>query len=220
MKYNQSRTLISDSYQDDESKSTALSKFSTRTLLIPLIAPLAFFDLFAVSKFRNKVKVRFIPPDESGQWKRINKDEISAKELTKYLNDGQRNEQKVNSKIFEFWKNTLSGKIQVNSFDGEEASSYEECPQCHFFTFHIPYIKTITAATYSNSGTGIEKQDCRNCRYEIELGKVTIPKKSEAVPPDLRVHPALPVRPDHREEVSEADQVEVAEPEADGNLCK
>ncbi|WP_270089421.1 TPM domain-containing protein [Sphingobacterium sp. SYP-B4668] len=177
MKYNDGRNSISNSYKDEESKLQALSKFSLRTFIPMLLAPLALFDFFSIMRSNNKTKVRFVPPDNTGDWERLNKDTNATKELNKNLDKGQLTEQRIASRVFEHWRNKKNYQIKIIGFNGAQADDYEICPKCQYLTYSKPYVDTIKQATYSSSGLGMEKQDCKNCHHKSELGEVIIPIK-------------------------------------------
>jgi len=177
MKYNDARNAISNSYNDEESKVHALSKFSIRTFVPMLLAPLALFDFFSILRSNNKSKIRFVPPDNSGDWERLNKDTNSTKELNKNLDKGQLTEQQIASRVFEYWRNKKNYQIKIIGFNGAQAKDYQLCPKCQYLTYSKRYVETIKQATYSASGLGMEKQDCKNCQHKVELGEVIIPVK-------------------------------------------
>ena len=121
------------------------------------------------------MQVRFIPPDDSGNWKRLDRDQLKTK--TDLLDNGQLSEEKILSRSYQIWEHVQTGEIKTVGWDGLRKKNFSECPSCHYRTLKKPYVKTIKAATYSAPGEGERIEECAFCDYRVSLGTVVIPKK-------------------------------------------
>lgn len=174
MKYNASRTQIVNSYRDEENIQQALRKFRVWGLIPLLFSPLALFDLFGLNKRIRKNALRLTPPDTSGRWLRINKDEMSTRESA-YLDKGQLLEEKIGSRSYEIWVDQSSSETKLIPWD--ENVGYVDCPQCHYRTFETGLSRTIRSATYSSQGLEERFDKCKNCGHRVSHGEHTIPVK-------------------------------------------
>ncbi len=167
------REAIKKSYGDEEDKSKALRKFNYLSLIPSLLAPLALFEVGATFRYLNKNRNRFNPPDESGSWERI-KRTFQKSETNKYLNSGQRKEEKLNSRKYEIWKDIKTQKVQLIAWDINK--KYSECPKCHYFTLLKNKKIILKKATYSSGGKGEKRDECENCSYSRFIESYTIAK--------------------------------------------
>jgi len=174
MKITYSRTSISKSYTDTEERAKAINTFLAFTFIPMILSPLAWYDLIGIISRKAKDRNRFVPPDNSGDWQRVNRDQ-SAKEIKTYLSKGNLKEESIKSRSYEIWENLRTKKIALIPWDIK--SSYKECPHCHFFTLQKGKRHTIIAATYSSAGKGEKVDDCENCSYRVVIDTYTIPKK-------------------------------------------
>jgi uncharacterized protein len=175
VKYNQGATYIKKSFRDEKNRLNGLAEYH-RQMIIPLIlSPLALFSVMAYSKRKKEMSSRFLPPDNSGDWLRLDRDELRKK--TKHLNQGQLREERELSRSYEIWEKKTTGEIKVVAWKGILGKDFSECPKCGYQTFEKPAVKTIKAATYKVSGTGEKIQKCVNCSFVLSLGEVIIPKK-------------------------------------------
>ena len=173
MKITDGRTNIEKSFKDEEDKQNAIKRF-TGWLFIPmLLTPLAWIDLAMISRNLKRNSGRFTPPDDSGDWVRINRS--SKKDVKDFLSQGQKKEETLKSRKYEIWRNMKSGKTVTIPWEIEK--TYAECPQCHYFTLDTRYKKVLEKATYSSSGEGERFDKCTNCTYILSKGKFIIPKK-------------------------------------------
>ncbi|WP_294345658.1 YgcG family protein [Sphingobacterium sp.] len=174
MKYNASRTQIVNSYRDEENIQRALRKFRVWGLVPLLLSPLALFDLIGLNKRIRKNELRLAPPDNSGRWLRMNKDDASTRESA-YLDPGQLLEEKIGSRSYEIWINQTSNEIKLVPWD--ENAAFVDCPACHYRTFETGLTKTIRAATYSSQGLEERFDLCKNCGHRVSHGEHSIPVK-------------------------------------------
>jgi len=174
MKYNASRTQIVNSYRDEENIQQALRKFRIWGLVPLLLSPLALFDLFGINKRIRRNELRLTPPDGSGRWLRMNKDDVSIRESA-YLDQGQLMEEKIGSRSYEIWVDQTSNETKLVPWD--ENAGYIDCPQCHYRTFETGLSHTIRSATYSSQGLEEHFDKCKNCGHRVSHGEHTIPVK-------------------------------------------
>ncbi|MGE8242575.1 MAG: TPM domain-containing protein [Sphingobacterium sp.] len=174
MKYNASRTQIVNSYRDEENIQRALRKFRIWGLVPLLLSPLALFDLFGINKRIRRNELRLTPPDGSGRWLRMNKDDVSIRESA-YLDQGQLMEEKIGSRSYEIWIDQTSNETKLVPWD--ENAGYIDCPQCHYRTFETGLSHTIRSATYSSQGLEERFDKCKNCGHRVSHGEHTIPVK-------------------------------------------
>lgn len=174
LKYMDSNVSVARSYKDELNKSKALDKFFKMTILPMMLVPLAYIVLIAIKWRLHQDKIRFAPPDDSGNWERINRENFSKQELSKYLNNGQLCEEKIRSRKYEIWKNKLTGQIVTKPWNLK--NTYYTCPNCSFKTCEA-YNHTIIPPTYSSSGMGERVETCSYCSHRKSLGTYVIPKK-------------------------------------------
>lgn len=174
IKITYTRKSISKSYTDTGERAKAINKFLVFTFIPMLLSPLAWFDLIGIISRKAKDRNRFVPPDNSGDWQRVNRDQ-SEKEIKTYLSKGNLKEESIKSRSYEIWENLQTKKIMLIPWDIK--SSFKECPHCHFFTLRKGKRHTIIAATYSKTGKGEKVDDCENCSYRVVIDTYTIPKK-------------------------------------------
>ncbi len=177
MKITNGRSTIIESFKDEEDLQKALKKFTAYLFFPILLTPLAWVDLGMILSRFAKNTGRFTPPDNSGDWERINRADRGAKPK-QYLDSGQIKEETVKSLRYEIWKNRKTGEIKLVSW--EKSSRFRECPECHYYTLEINKSRTIQSATYSSSGKGEKFDSCQHCNYFLSKGFYTIPRKSES----------------------------------------
>lgn len=169
------RGAIKKSYLDEENKLKALKRFQRDNIIPYLFTPLMLFGLFSFQRKWKRSQARFVPPDDSGNWSRVNRDEVGIKGFNKFLKAGQLKEEKLETKYYEVWKNKQTGEERLMAWDGKNTHSV--CPSCGFKTYKLRATKVLTAATYSSSGLRSVFNQCANCKHEEDLGTETIPKK-------------------------------------------
>ncbi|PPL02201.1 TPM domain-containing protein [Parapedobacter indicus] len=175
IKYSKGEEYIRKAYRDEKNRLSALTSYH-RWMVVPLVlSPLSLIGLFIFLGRRNAMRIRFVPPDDSGNWKRLDRDQLKAK--TDLLDEGQLSEEKNLSRSYQIWEHALTGEIKTVGWDGLRKKNFSECPSCHYRTLKKPVVKTIKAATYSASGEGERTAECAFCDYRVSLGTVVIPKK-------------------------------------------
>ena len=176
MKITNGRSTIIKSFQDEEDLQHTLKQYAAYLFIPILLSPLAWIDLIGIFNRFRKNAGRFNPPDQSGDWERVNRSDKAAKPKS-YLNSAQLKEETVKSLQYEIWKNTKTGEVKLIPWN--KSSRFKECPRCHYYTLEVNKTKTITAATYSSSGKGEKYDSCQNCDFFGSKGYFTIPRKSE-----------------------------------------
>ncbi|MGS2739529.1 TPM domain-containing protein [Sinomicrobium sp. M5D2P17] len=170
--------IIIKSFRDEKNRLNALAEYH-KWMVIPLIfSPVALFSVLGYQKRKKSMGKRFLPPDNSGNWERQDRDKLKKK--TELLDEGQLKEEWALSRSYEIWKHKVSGKIKVIGWDGIKIKDYSDCPSCHYHTFKQPHTKTIKAATYKASGKGERIRECVYCGNTISLGTVVIPRKQRS----------------------------------------
>jgi uncharacterized protein len=90
-----------------------------------------------------------------------------------HLEKGQIVEEQIGSIDYDAWYCEACQDAVVFAYDRN--SSYQKCPECKRKTYKQVRSETITAATYSSSGTGVHIFECKNCGLNKRTS-YTIPK--------------------------------------------
>lgn len=175
IKYNEGKDFVRKSYRDEKNRLHALAKYHKWMALPLLLSPISLVSFFIFLRKKKRMAVRFVPPDNTGNWNRLDRDDLNKR--TNLLNAGQLKEEQELSRSYQLWKNKITDEVKAVGWPGIKAKNFSECPACHHYTFENPFIKTIKAATYSATGVGEELQECAFCKHRISLGKVTLAKK-------------------------------------------
>lgn len=96
----------------------------------------------------------------------------------KFLDKGQLVEEKVKSIDYDVWVSYSGKEVLILAYK-KWFSKYNKCSQCKFKTYFKEYDRTISAATYSSSGTGERKYKCANCGHS-KVERYTIPRKTRS----------------------------------------
>lgn len=91
-----------------------------------------------------------------------------------YLEKGQVAEEKVKSVDYDVWVSGEPDDILVLRYS-TWFSKYSTCSKCKYKTWYLVYDRTISAATYSSSGTGEKKKACAHCGHQ-SITRYTIPQ--------------------------------------------
>ncbi|SFT01326.1 TPM domain-containing protein [Sphingobacterium wenxiniae] len=177
MKITDGRAKLTADYKDEEDLQNSLKRFAAYLFIPMLLTPLAWIDLGMIANRFNKNRGRFSPPDDSGDWQRINRSTIQSRPK-KYFDSGRVKEETIKSLRYEIWENKKTGEVKLIPWD--KSKKFRECPECHYYTLEINKTKTIKAATYSASGQGEKFDSCQNCKYYLSKGHFTIPRKSRS----------------------------------------
>ncbi|WDF68419.1 TPM domain-containing protein [Sphingobacterium oryzagri] len=172
------RGAIKRSYLDEENRLTALKRFQRDTLIPYVFTPLMLISFLQFRQRWSRSQARFAPPDASGNWRRMNRDEVALQEFKQQLNTGQLKEEYLSTKFYEVWINTVTAEKRVLGWD--EKNTHTACPSCGFKTYKLRDSKVLKAATYSSTGLRKVFNKCANCKQQENLGTETIPKKTRS----------------------------------------
>ncbi len=134
---------------------------------VPFVA-IYFWVKYLTDKWRNTPRV------SAKTGKIMHK--LSETEDDKFLEKGQIAEELVKSIDYDVWVSGEEEDVLVQKYK-RWFSKYNACPKCKYKTYYKVYDKTVTAATYSHSGTGERLYKCTNCGYSKKV-TYTIPKKT------------------------------------------
>jgi len=152
-----------------------------RTSLLPLmLSPFAYKAFYDLVKNARQARLRNTPPDNDGQWTRLNRDTIQARELNKYLGKLRLKEEKIGAKSYEVWLNSESGQFRLIDFAGDKAGQYSSCPECGGQTLKAPATIVLKRATYTKTGQGERIQRCGFCDYQKSLGLIVLPVRERS----------------------------------------
>jgi len=167
--------IIKKSYRDEENKLTALRNFQRNAFLPYLLSPLMLFGFFIFRRKWKDSRVRFAPPDDSGNWERINRDTVKLGHMKTYLNQGQLKEENLSSRFYEVWINKKTGEQKVLGWAGK--TTLAVCPSCGFKTYERGKRgKIMKVATYKQSGLQQVYDLCLHCKHKEDKGTRVIPK--------------------------------------------
>ncbi|WP_437919142.1 TPM domain-containing protein [Sphingobacterium sp. LRF_L2] len=172
------RDAIVAPYSDEENKLQALRRFQLQTLIPYIFSPFMFIGfLFFLRRWKNS-RPRFTPPDTSGNWDRVNRDDTKQAVLNKLLSEGQRKEESLATKFYEIWINKQTSERRILGWEGKR--SHSVCPACGFKTYKLRASKTLKVATYTTTGIRKRYNQCAFCKHEEDLGNEVIPVKSRS----------------------------------------
>jgi uncharacterized protein len=99
---------------------------------------------------------------------------LSEMDDDEFLEKGQISEEKVKSVDYDVWVTDEPNDILILRYTSW-FTKYSTCSRCSYKTWYLVYDKTLTAATYSSSGTGERKKSCANCGHQ-SVTRYTIPR--------------------------------------------
>ncbi|MBI3133048.1 MAG: TPM domain-containing protein [Bacteroidetes bacterium] len=166
--------LLFSFFVPDLHKRYHILKFFSLTIWIFLF-PVPFALLYFVTKglmnrWRNTVRFSKRNGEEMHKLGDLDED--------KHLSKGQVSEEKVKSIDYDVWVSYGGSEVLILSYK-KWFSKHAKCPSCSFKTYYKLYDKTITAATYTSSGTGERCYKCENCGH-IKTERYTIPRKTRS----------------------------------------
>lgn len=173
-KYFIGRGNVLASYKDKVNAFDHLKAFNKEATFPMLFSPLILLFFVRDTKKYKEASIRKTPPDDSGDWIRINRDE--TKNVNKFLSEGQRKEEKSSSKNYEIWVHSKTNDIRTIAFHGTQYKNFHDCPKCNFHTYQRSYIKTIVEPTYSRKGQGVRTQSCVYCQFSQTFETVSLAK--------------------------------------------
>jgi len=141
-------------------------------LIFYFIAPIPFILLVIYTRknmyrWRNMDRIGFKTGDLLHK--------LSEEEEDVYLTKGQITEEIVKSVDYDVWINEDGTDLVVLPYKNW-FTPYNKCDNCKFKTYIKLYDRTIRAATYSSSGKGEKKFECKNCKH-TKIKTYTIPRK-------------------------------------------
>jgi uncharacterized protein len=125
--------------------------------------------IFAALRRYNRTRPRQCPKCKAQM---IRLDEITDDE---FLDEGQRQEEGVESVDYDVWKCNSCGTHQVFAY-GAIFSRFGECPSCHYRTMWT-HSRVIDSADCYSSGLREVTKECRNCTYR-DTYQETIPRRN------------------------------------------
>lgn len=175
-KISEERDIIKKSYKDEENRLKALRGFQRYAWIPFLCSPFLLFSVWRLKRAWADSRRRFTPPDDSGDWERLNRDVVKPKELKTYLSQGQLQEESLDSKYYEIWRNKRSAEQKVLGWVGKV--KYAICPSCGFRTYEKGLRgQVLKRATYSSTGLQEVYDACVFCKHREEKGTRVTPKK-------------------------------------------
>lgn len=97
---------------------------------------------------------------------------LSDTDEDEYLSRGQITEELVKSVDYDVWICAESKDVLVLAYR-PLFTAYTTCPKCHFKTYTKAYDRQLVAPTYSSSGSGERKYECKNCKH-VDIQTYTI----------------------------------------------
>lgn len=169
------RNVIKKSYKDEENKLNALKRFQQHLLIPYLLSPVMLFSFFLFRQKWKDSQVRFVPPDDSGDWERVDRDKVIWKVWKSYLSEGQLKEESLNSRVYEVWINKKTKEKKALGWKG--TNTYAKCPSCGFYMYEKNKKgKILKVATFKESGLQEVYDQCRHCKKREDKGTRVIPK--------------------------------------------
>lgn len=170
------RDIIEKSYRDEENKLNALRGFQQGTVIPFILSPLMLFGFFSLNRKWKNSRVRFVPPDDSGDWERIDRDAVKIGILHDYLSKGRLKEEGLSSRFYEIWIHKKTGEKKLLGWEGTK--EFAACPSCGYRTYEKGKGgKILKRATYSRAGLQEVYDQCRYCKHKEDKGTQVIPKK-------------------------------------------
>lgn len=162
---------IRETFVNVANRLEATADFNKRMAFPILAMPLTWVLLYGALRRRRVDQQRLVPPEGDG-WQRIDRDK--QKDVSRYLDKGQRKEENVGALTYEIWTRNGPGGIRPVSFPGENFLKYGPCPSCGYRTFANTFLKELKRPTVINEGEGEWLQECGNCKYSVSHGKVIL----------------------------------------------
>lgn len=169
--YSAGLSLIRKTFKDASNRLGLTADFNKRMALPMLAAPLTWILLYTGAQQRKADRQRLIAPPGEG-WRRVDRDK--QKNVSRYLDKGQRKEEEVGAFLYEIWTRDAPGGIRPVAFRGTYYASFGACPSCGYRTFSSTYMKTLKRATTINEGVGERLQECSHCKHTVSHGNVVL----------------------------------------------
>jgi len=171
MLYFRGLSVIRETFVNAANRLEATADFNKRMAFPILAMPLTWISLYGALRRRQVDQLRLVPPEGNG-WQRIDRDK--QKDVSRYLDKGQRKEESVGALTYEIWTREGPGGIHPVSFPGKNFSNYEPCPSCGYRTFANTFLKELKRPTVIDEGEGEWLQECRNCKHSVSYGKMIL----------------------------------------------
>lgn len=105
-------------------------------------------------------------------------EKLSEEDDDAFLKGYQQTEEKIRSVDYDVWMDAITGDKKIYRYDLHR-NAYSTCKNCGGKTRHHSSTRTISAATYTSSGTGEKTFTCKHCG-NIDTVTFTIPKKVQS----------------------------------------
>jgi len=140
--------------------------------IVPILFPVPMLPLLALNwylmnKWRNTE--RFSEKTGTFMFK------LDEESDDAHLKRGQIKEEAIKSIDYDVWVTENDEDVLILGYK-RWFSKYRKCPSCKHKTYYKEYDRTISAATYTSSGTGERKYSCVSCGHS-KITRYTIPKK-------------------------------------------
>ena len=151
-----------------------MMKFFSLTIWI-FVFPIPFLLLYFVTKrlmdgWRNTERFS----EKTGEVMH----KLGDHEEDKHLQKGQISEEKVKSVDYDVWITIGATDVLILSY-AKWFTKFNKCISCKFKTYFKVHDRTISAATYTSSGTGERYYRCENCGHH-KTERYTIPRKTRS----------------------------------------
>ncbi len=154
--------IIRGNYPDKEDQEKEYRKYISKLIIPIVLTPFIWIPLRITSNRFKRDRIRFLPPDDSGNWERI-KRSLKPSQISEFLDKGQLKEEKIKSRSYEIWRNTKDKSVKLIPWQIDD--SYEECTECHYYTLQKNLTKEIRKPTGLVAGEGQKYDQCSNCGY-------------------------------------------------------
>jgi len=171
MLYFKGLSQIRKTFANAANRLSVTADFNKRMALPILAMPLTWILGYGVFRRRQADKLRLAAPPGDG-WQRIDRDK--QKDVSRYLDRGQRKEESVGALTYEIWVRDGPEGIRPVPFPGENYATYGPCPSCGYRTFSHTFLKVLKRPTVINKGEGERIQECSNCKHTVSHGKMVL----------------------------------------------
>ena len=169
--YSGGLSLIRKTFKDAANRLRLTADFNKRMILPMLAAPPTWILLYMACQRRKADRQRLIPPPGDG-WQRVDRDK--QKDVSRYLDKGQRREESVGALFYEIWTRDAEGGIHPIAFQGKGYTKYGPCPSCGYRTFANRFLKVLKRPTVIDEGAGEWLQECSHCKHTLSHGKTVL----------------------------------------------
>jgi uncharacterized protein len=179
-RYFNALSAIRKTNADDLNFTRSVEVLNSRAKWYLIASPLILIGIIIEASRRRKSAGRFKAILDSQHKEMIRIDRNKNKKGSPYLSAGQLAEEKTGVNTYDIWVSQDQKEQKIISYEGDQFSAFEVCPQCNFRTFKYHKIISVVKPTYSKEGEGKEARICENCGYEELIKMIVIPKVSRA----------------------------------------